>query len=286
MGIFSNVISALVPYSPKNIINVVTALIPTKDKITNTLQTVKAAVTGQGVQANTPNPTVNKVLSTAASNPFTTAAVVTVGVAPKIAATIVTSGIKALPTSGKIALAVATPVVIGATIKDPNIVSKAAELPKNLSSFGSNIGTFSANPSIDNALQIAKDNPIISGGVIAATGIIAGKGVTGILNTIAVKENTAATNKILENMNTTQPISNILPSNNNNLPAILPTSTTGTQNKPITPETQIIPKSASSTSIKKYRKETKKIPQTQSLRVNIYNQSRMQSVKYLNVRNY
>jgi hypothetical protein len=289
LSIISNTVNkvalAILP-NPTNIVKNIQAF-PTN--ISNTFQTIKAAVTGQGVQANTPYPTVNKILSTAASNPFTTAAVGTVAVIPKVAATSIISGVKALPPSVKVALAVSTPVFIGAAVSNPKIVGNVLTAPSSLSSFGSNVGTFAASPSVDTGLQVFKDNPIISTAVIGAAGLIVGKGATGILNTIALRENTAATNKVLENMETLTPnvpINSVLPTQNGSMPATIPASK-GVTTVPLTPETQVLGKPISTTSIKRYKgKKIQAKPQSQSVRVNIFNQSRLQSVKYLNMRRY
>lgn len=259
--------------------NIWTAIKPTKAKLTNVVETLKSAVTGKGVVANTPSPTVNKILSTAASNPFTTAAIAAVGVAPKLAYTALTTAIKAAPTSVKIGGAIAAPVVIGAAVSNPKIIGDAASLPSSLSSFGSNIGAFTADPSLGSAAQIFKDDPLISSAVIGAAAIIGGKTVGTLANTLAMTKNTAATNKAIDAMNT-----GVLPADLGS-GAVLSTASTGSETMPITPETQIVGKSAGSSGVKRYKSKPKSAGSlSQSVKLNIFNQSKIQSVKYLNRR--
>jgi len=250
------------------------------ERLKNVGATLVAAVTGKGVQANTSNTTVNKVLSTAASNPFTTAAVVAVAAAPKVAASAVTQTFKSLSPTAKVATIVATPVVASAIITNPKIVSKVSETPKALSNFGANVGEFSKNPSADTALTIAKENPVITGALAAGAVLVTGKAITGavtsVANTIAVKENTAttaavlATEKAIENVNIKE-----LPAETNIPPSILKApSADSAALVPITPQTQVLGKPATSLTQNSRVKHKKIAPQSQSLRVNIYNQSK------------
>lgn len=165
-----------------------------KERIKNVGQTIISAISGKGVQSNTGNKTADTVLSAAASNPFTTAAVVAVAAAPTAALGTVKAGFSALPTGGKVAAVVAAPVVTSAVIANPNIAKSAAQAPAKLSQFGSNIGTLSKNPTLENATQVFKDNPILTSAAVVGTGVIVGKGASSLIataaNTSAIRKNT------------------------------------------------------------------------------------------------
>jgi hypothetical protein len=176
-----------------------------KERLANVKNTLVAAVTGKGVQSNTGNATVDKVLSAAASNPLTTAALIT----PVNTLSAAKAGFSARSSGAKVAVVAASPVVLGAAIANPKIVSKAAQTPANLAQFGSNIGEFSANPTWAGAKQIAQDNPVITGATVLGGGLVIGKGAAGILstaaNTAAVRANTNVSSdwtKTLENATT------------------------------------------------------------------------------------
>lgn len=163
------------------------------ERLTNVKDTLISAVTGKGVQSNTGIKAVDKVLSAAASNPFTTAAVVAVGVNPSGALAAGKAAFSALPAGGKVAAVVAAPVVVGAVASNPKIVNEVAKAPSALANFGSNTANFAANPSIDSAKKIIQQNPIISGALVAGAAVAAGGAVaTGVnyLNTQAIKQNT------------------------------------------------------------------------------------------------
>lgn len=166
------------------------------ERLKNVKDTLVAAVTGKGVQANTPSKAVNTVLSAAASNPFTTAAVVT----PVNTAKAAVAGFNALPAAGKVASAIAAPVVIGAVVSNPSSIGKAAQAPAALSNFGSNVGGFINNPSTEAAKGIFKENPVISSIVGIGTAAVIGAAATGAItsaaNTVAVKANTKAVNNM------------------------------------------------------------------------------------------
>jgi hypothetical protein len=270
MSIFSSIGSAI----KSTVQKVVTAITPTKAKLQNVIAVEKAAITGKGVTANTGSPAVNKVLSAAASNPFTTAAVVT----PVNTIGAVKAGFSALSTGAKVAT-VGGGLVVGvpAVISNPKIIGSVASSPSSIASFSSNVGAFSADPTVENAKSIFTDNPLISTAAIGTAAFIVGKSATGaitsIANTLAVKENTkvaaAAGKSITAN----------LPTDLKN-GSVLPTATTGSEAIPITPSTQIVGKSASR-SVSNYSKRGIKrdLRQIQSTRINIINGSRLMSVK-------
>lgn len=74
------------------------------------------------------------------------------------------------------------------------IVEGAKNLPSSLANVGGNIGEFIENPSLEQAKETFKENPVLVGGGAAALAIVAGKGIAGtaatILNTQATRQNT------------------------------------------------------------------------------------------------
>lgn len=232
-----------------------------KERLGNVGSTLKAAVTGKGVTANTPSQTANKVLGAAASNPFSTAFVGAVAAGPKVALGAARAAYTALPTAGKVGVALATPVAIGAAVTNPNLVGKAATAPRQLSEFGSGVGLLIQEPSYENLKQVAKESPIISAAVVTGTGLALGKGVSSTLatiaNTRAVKENTAvASPKEIA------------------LPAMVesPTVSQSGAMVPFTRETQVLGKEVRTGGVRKKRKVAKKAPQSNNVRVNVLNQ--------------
>jgi len=237
-----------------------------KERVSNVVQTIKSAVTGKGVQANTSSTVVNKVLSTAASNPFAVASVATVaklGVAKTVATAI----------SNTKTVAVAT---VGAPIAASYVASKGvSSTAKSLGEAQSNVGQFTSNvyeavkePSKENLKSIYTENPVIAGAVTAAGAYIVGKGAVGAL----------VTNKIIDDNSKT--VTEVLPKETLTEGKIIP-STSSSSLVPITPETQIIGKSASSVS-KTRRRTTKKAAPVSRINVNVINGSRLfKSVKYI-----
>ena len=264
---------------------IIKAVTPTKAKLTNVKDTLISAVTGKGVTANTGSKTVDKVLSSAASNPFTTALAATAIVAPVKTIAAVKSTSAALPTKAKVAAVIAAPVIASAVIQNPKIISSVAKTPAALSSFGANIGNLSANPSLENLEKTIKDNPIISGAVIGAGALIVGKGVTGIgasvANTIATSKNTAAAKAAAQGisipMSDLQAGDNLIPQSANNalVPAVYGSSV-GAATVPYTPQTQVLGRPAGASALSRRRRlaQNKRPSQSQSLRVNIYNQTK------------
>jgi len=254
---------------------VVTAVTPTKAKIQNVGDTLKAALTGKGVTASIPGvgTTVNKAVSSIASNPYTSAAVAAVAIAPKAAIAAVSTAFKALPTSGKVATVAALPVAASVVVTKPSSVKSVAQLPSSVTKFASNVATFTDEPSIANAKQIASENPIITAALGAGVAYVAGKGVVGaatalstMANTQAIKESTQATESILTTI--TQPglISELQPAVDTSL-------------VPLTPATQVMGVETKATGVltkkRKKRKATGRTPSlNQRMRVNIYNQTK------------
>jgi len=238
----------------------------------NVLQTLKAAVTGQGVRSNTGVATVDKVLSTAASNPFVTAGVGAVAAGPATALKAAQAGFGALPTGGKVAAVVAAPVVVGAVAANPNLISQAAQTPKALSQFGGNVGTLIKDPSLSNAKQVIEDNPVISAGVAAAGALAVGRGVSGLiasgLNTAAVKENTQAALGALPS----NPVSSVPRNLETAITSLTPAEDAGPSSLPLTPETQVLGREVKTASVVKPRRR-KAATRAPDVRVNVLNQN-------------
>jgi hypothetical protein len=173
------------------------------ERLTNVGQTLLSSITGKGVQSNTGIPIIDKPLSYAASNPFTTALVGAAAVNPSAAIGTVKAGFSSLNPTAKVISLAAVPVVIGAVASNPKIVLRAGELPASGGNIGSNIGTYTKNPTFENAANIFKDNPfLVSAGLIGG-GLVVGKGISSIgasiANTAAVRENTQLTSQVLSN---------------------------------------------------------------------------------------
>jgi len=114
MGIFSKISSAA-----KKVVSKIAKPNGPNSGFSNVVATVKAAVSGKGVVANTKSATVNKVLGTVASHPFATAAVAgTIANIPK--AVSVVKGLKASKA------AKAAKSVVSKPISEPGLIKPAA----------------------------------------------------------------------------------------------------------------------------------------------------------------
>lgn len=173
------------------------------ERLTNVKNTLVSAITGKGVQANTSNETVNKVLSTVASNPFTSAFVVAGAKNPTALKEATKSGFSSLSGTGKAVVVGGAIAGASAIATNPKLIGSVAEAPKNLSSFASNVTNFASNPSVLSAKEVFSDNPFLTTGAVVGATYIVGKGTSSIistaLNTSAIKENTKATEQILNN---------------------------------------------------------------------------------------
>jgi len=258
----------------KSLVNkVVTVVVPTKAKIENVGATLKAAVTGKGVQSNTGIKVADKVLSAAASNPFVSALPIgAASAAGKLGVSGAVSLVTAAPKTAALTTIVAPAVVsAAATTGLKKSASIVADIPKDTSNFASNLVSIS---SLEDVKDLAKENPILTGATVAGVAAITGKGivsaVSGIANTIATKENTQA---IKESAVTAT--------------SILPTSQS-LSNVPLTPQTQVLGKEVGSSRVSRRSTSPKgKVSSTSnSLRVNIYNQSRLQNTKFIKSSRY
>lgn len=205
------------------------------------------------------------------------AGAITLAVAPGLVVGAAKSLIPKSPI-GKIALGTTGLLAGGAFIAQPKLVSSAVvKTPSSIVNVGGNVANLISDPSIKNATNIFTENPIVASGLavagLVATGALTGGVVSTLLNTSAIKENTAAT------------LSNF--SSSNNIPVEYATiSGTSGSNVPLTPETQVLGKAVTSSSTRSVVKRKKQVPQMikQSVKVNVLtaNQSRIKMRSYLN----
>jgi hypothetical protein len=99
--------------------------------------------------------------------------------------------------TGKIAAGTGVLIGGGAIIAEPLATTEAiVQVPQSLANVGGNIAEFAANPSLDSAANIVKENPVTSGLLAAGAAVAVGAGVSTLVastvNTLATKENTAA----------------------------------------------------------------------------------------------
>lgn len=102
----------------------------------------------------------------------------------------VASSILSNPVKSIAALGIGT-ILTGAISGSPKVATAVTNIPNSLSNYGTNIGEFTQNPNVSNALNIIKENPILS----ALTAGTAAYGLNAIGNTVATIANTRATNK-------------------------------------------------------------------------------------------
>lgn len=95
-------------------------------------------------------------------------------------------------------LVAGTSIVAGsALLTSPKLLGKVSTIPSGLVNVGSNIGKLAETPSVSNATQIFKENPIITSALIAGVALTGGAAASGLIssaiNTRAIRENTKAT---------------------------------------------------------------------------------------------
>lgn len=169
-----------------------------KERLTNVGATLKAAVTGKGVQSNTGFKVLDKPLSVLASNPFATAGVAAIAVTGLSASA---AAVKAAPKT-VIGTTLAAPVITSAVVSNPKGAKKAVTsvsgVTKDLSNYAGNLASAK---SLGDVIQAGKENPILAGATILAAGAAVKGGVSAIstaVNTGAIRANTAATKDVLD----------------------------------------------------------------------------------------
>ncbi len=240
----SKTVDTVVKAEQKAMDKAVSAIIPTKAKVTNVVDVYKSVLTGKGATANIPG-TTGKIVSSAASNPFTTALAVT----PLNTLSAAKAGFTALSTGQKVLAVSSVPVVASVAISNPKVISSAGKVPSSVANFAGNVAQFSSNPSWDSAKEIISENPIVSGAVAFGAATIVGGGILGAVNTAintsAIRSNTKATEKAIASLtdSTLPAVSNSILTASEGLPKAL-SGTSAASGIPITPSTQIIGKSA------------------------------------------
>jgi len=177
------------------------------ERLSNAGATILSAITGKGVTSNTGIAVIDKPLSFLASNPFLTAGIAAVAIAPTAALT----AVKAAGTSVKAAFTAASTatkakVILGGALVAPMMIANpigatktVAKAPSAAINIESNLVSFYKNPSLSSAATIFKENPIATSALavaaIAATGLTVGGGAiiaSSLAARSATKENTQA----------------------------------------------------------------------------------------------
>lgn len=198
-------------------------------------------------------------ITKAAELPAVSAKAVT---AAKGAAAAIGSSVKTTVSKAPVTSAAVATFGAGYIIENPKALKSAADIPEALFEGGAAAGKATTEKSIGPLIDYAKEHPIAAGAAGVGAAYLVGKGAAGAL----------VTSKILEDKTP----SAALPTEAATSGATLPTTGTGAQAQPITPETQIIGKSV--TSAAKYRRKGRVKPenrQHQSIRINILNQSHL-----------
>lgn len=180
----------------------------------NILSAVKQTIEGAVFSGFTATPKLKSLvgektantIAAVASHPFTSAAAVATVLNPgaalsttKAISSKVSSSFAAAPLKTQLAVGVGGLVGTGAILKNPSLVSKAADIPSGLVNLGGNVGEFIESPSIEKAKDIVTENPLLSGAIGGAGLLAVGVGAGAIANTTATYLNTKA---IKENTNT------------------------------------------------------------------------------------
>lgn len=184
-------------------------------------------------------------------------------------------------TKGKIAAAVIAPIAVGAIANNPiKAASAVANTATGLVNFGGNAAELAANPTLENAKTLVKENPVITAlagaGAIAAIGGgvgLAANTVATYMNSKATKENTASTLGSGD-----APVA----TDGSQLGSLVPEKTLSTsENKPVTSETTTI---SSGTVRRRKRKSMRSVPVVQKVNVVVQNRNSavgQQAKKYI-----
>lgn len=140
-------------------------------------QTLKTGTAAPLVQKHISEPLGKQILQTAVSVGSAAALVSGVGTASSMAkagtlAKTTSNLLKsAIPKTltGKAAVAIATPVAIGAVAGNPIGAAKTiSNAPQAAANFGYNLAKVGSNPTLENVKEIAKENPLLTGAAVTA----------------------------------------------------------------------------------------------------------------------
>lgn len=148
-----------------------------KERVSNALQTVQAAVTLKGVSSNVKG-TTGTVLSTLASNPYSTALTITTITTGTAAKLIKAAGTKTIIAGAGIGLAVIPAAITSPTVAQTTIKTLGSITPENIIKTSVGAGKLIENPSKDTAVSFVSENKGTLGvggaALLLATG---GKGI-------------------------------------------------------------------------------------------------------------
>lgn len=198
-------------------------------------------------------PLSSSISRTVATTGVAAAAIVSAPIVAPTAAKAVSNFVTNNPGKTAIAITAAVPVT-AALIQSPKAREAVVSAPSSLANFGSNVGQLIENPSISNATNIFKENPIVASTIVAGAAIATGAASAGVistlLNTKAVKENTAAMGPQLISSNVPVTMTSLSPSESKN--AAVPVTAT------VPSGTLTASSSGASTKKKKKKKKSKK----------------------------
>lgn len=274
MGLFSNIVNKVgsskigqVVFKPGGIV----------DKITKPIQYV-GAVVANPITAIKESPKValekaktqslEKQTGKVLLNTGTVAAAVLTGgtAAGRAAVVSVAKSLVPKTTTGKVVAALAAPAAVSAVVSNPKIISEVAKLPGKSAAFGSDVGTFTKEPTLENALNIVKENPLIST-IVAGGAIAAGAGalVTGV--------------GALENIKTRESVQELTNTLTNQLPTTAENKTVSTTQTPFSPTTAITPATAplpktQTTGVRRLKRKSMRSPVSVNQKVNVIVQNK------------
>lgn len=186
----------------------------------------------------------------------------------------IASGIGKTSLGTKAALAVGTPIAAGAIVADPKILTRTTGGAVN---FGSNLYDLGKNPTVENAIDVFKENPVIAtvagATIVGATAGGAATAIQNYLNREATQENTEAIYRLTEHKNKNK--DNILTPPIPPMGAGSPSTPTNSLPAPIplTQETMVVGKEAGVRNRKRSKKITAQAAIKNNVRVNIINQN-------------
>ena len=284
MGLFSNIINKVgqskigqTIFKPQGIVDTITKPIQYFGAIVaNPVTTIKEGPKADLTKAQTSSfeSQAGKVLLNTGA---VAAAVVTGGTsvgrsaAVKVGTAVIKNPVKAAVVS------VAAPAVISAVVANPKIITEVSKVPSKAAAFGSDVGTFTKEPTLNNALNIVKENPLIStliaGGAIAAG---AGSIVTGIgaLENIKTRESVQDLTKQLSAVPTAESVAVADTSK-----TITTTQTPFSPTTAITPATAPLPKTTTTRSLAKRKSKVKMPSINQRVNVIVQNKNTATGVK-------